>query len=127
MKFNSVAESTLLTFSSHLIPDISHLMLPFSRQENHLSLLCQCFFFNMGVRGSWLLQVIKVEEVSGELISAYLHFFLFGLVVRRPLSYRNQSIDLLCKSMDWFLYDNGLRLRITQIYLHGLFLYFVWC
>ena len=28
---------------------------------------------------------------------------------RRPLSYRNHSIDLLCKSMDWFLYDNGLR------------------
>ena len=26
-----------------------------------------------------------------------------------PLSYRNQSIDLLCKSMDWFLYDSGLR------------------
>ena len=28
---------------------------------------------------------------------------------RRPLSYRNQSFDLLCKSIDWFLYDNGLR------------------
>ena len=27
----------------------------------------------------------------------------------RPLSYRNQSIDLWIKSMDWFLYDNGLR------------------
>ena len=27
---------------------------------------------------------------------------------RRPLSYKNQSIDLFCKSMDWFLYDNGL-------------------
>ena len=26
-----------------------------------------------------------------------------------PLSYRNQSIDLLPKSMDWFLYDNDLR------------------
>ena len=26
-----------------------------------------------------------------------------------PLSCRNQSIDLLCKSMDWFLYDNRLR------------------
>ena len=25
-----------------------------------------------------------------------------------PLSYKNQSIDLLLKSMDWFLYDNGL-------------------
>ena len=28
---------------------------------------------------------------------------------QRPLSYRNQSTDLLCKSLDWFLYDNGLR------------------
>ena len=28
---------------------------------------------------------------------------------RRPLSYRNQSIDLQRKSMDWFLYDNVLR------------------
>ena len=25
------------------------------------------------------------------------------------LSYRNQSIDLLFKSIDWFLYDRGLR------------------
>ena len=30
---------------------------------------------------------------------------------RRPLSYRNQSTDLLRKSMGWFLYDNGLRLE----------------
>ena len=28
---------------------------------------------------------------------------------RRSLSYKNHSIDLLCKSVDWFLYDNGLR------------------
>ena len=28
---------------------------------------------------------------------------------RRPLSYRNQSINLRSKSMNWFLYDNGLR------------------
>ena len=28
---------------------------------------------------------------------------------QRPISYRNQSIDLLCKSMDWFLYDISLR------------------
>ena len=27
----------------------------------------------------------------------------------RFLSYRNLSIDLLCKSMDWFLYDRNLR------------------
>ena len=28
---------------------------------------------------------------------------------RRPISYRNQIIDLQSKSMDWFLYDIGLR------------------
>ena len=31
------------------------------------------------------------------------------LVWRRSLSYRNQSIDLLCKSVDWFLYNRDLR------------------
>ena len=68
MKFNSVAESTLLTFLSHLIPDITHLMLPFSRQEKSFVTAMPVFVLNMGVRGSWLLQVIKVEVVSGELI-----------------------------------------------------------
>ena len=34
---------------------------------------------------------------------------LLTLSWRGPLSYRNQSIDFLCKSMDWFLYDNSLR------------------
>ena len=34
---------------------------------------------------------------------------------RRLLSYRNQSIDLLRKSIDWFLYDNGLgHYRVNQ-------------
>ena len=28
---------------------------------------------------------------------------------RRPLSYRNQSIDLKSKSMDWFLHDKCPR------------------
>ena len=37
-----------------------------------------------------------------------LDYFL-TLSWRRPLSYRNQYTDLLRKSMDWFLYDNGLR------------------
>ena len=34
---------------------------------------------------------------------------LLTLSWRGLLSYRNQSIDLQSKSMDWFLYDNGLR------------------
>ena len=39
---------------------------------------------------------------------------------KRPFSYRNQSIDLQSKSMDWFLYDNGLfleRVNNTADYL----------
>ena len=36
---------------------------------------------------------------------------------RRPLSYRNQLIDLQNKSMHWFLYDNGLRYERVKIEL----------
>ena len=46
---------------------------------------------------------------------------------RRPLSYNNQSIDLLCKSMDWFLYDNGLRHERVNLVLYFLLLYYsIW-
>ena len=38
---------------------------------------------------------------------------------RSYLSYRNQSIDLLCKSTDWFLYDRDLRHERVK-YLHAL-------
>ena len=31
------------------------------------------------------------------------------LLWQSSLSYRNQLIDVLCKSVDWFLYDNDLR------------------
>ena len=30
------------------------------------------------------------------------------------LSYRNQSTDLLCKSMDWFLYDGENTVRFVK-------------
>ena len=39
---------------------------------------------------------------------------------RRPLSYRNQSIDLLHKSMNWFLYDNDLHHeRVKSLFGHA--------
>ena len=37
------------------------------------------------------------------------YFFVLTLSRRRALLYRNQSIDLQNKSIDWFLYDIGLR------------------
>ena len=46
--------------------------------------------------------------------------FSLTLSWQRPLSYRNQSIDLLCKSMDWFLYDNGLRHERVKIKIRGI-------
>ena len=63
--------------------------------------------------------------------SSYLHFQNYWLCKtslthswRRPLSYRNQSIDLFCKSMDWFLYDNDLRHeRVNPFDDTGFFLY----
>ena len=39
------------------------------------------------------------------------YFLCLTLSWRRLLSCTNQSIDLQSKSMDWFLYDNGLRLE----------------
>ena len=51
---------------------------------------------------------IMIHKNQGRLILSW----------RRPLSYRNQTIDLVCNSMDWFLYDNGLRherVSITRI------------
>ena len=49
---------------------------------------------------------------SSKVVNSFLtKQLLLILSRRRPLSYRNQSIDLQSKSMDWFLYDNGLRLK----------------
>ena len=42
--------------------------------------------------------------------NAWTHgLFDFNSFMTEAVSYRNQSIDLLLKSLDWFLYDNGLR------------------
>ena len=38
---------------------------------------------------------------------------------RGPLSYRNQSIDLQSKSMDWFLYVNGYVMKELIKYIMG--------
>ena len=57
---------------------------------------------------------VMIDQMSKE--KSIPHRFLLTQIIlilsrRRPLSYRNQSIDLRNKSMDWFLYDNSLRLE----------------
>ena len=51
------------------------------------------------------------EIISTSLIAYYLipGFNDLTLSRWRSVSYRNQSIDLLCKSVGWFLYDISLR------------------
>ena len=39
----------------------------------------------------------------------------YALSWRRSLLYRNQSIDLLYKSMEWFLYDRDLRHETVKL------------
>ena len=52
-------------------------------------------------------------------------FFDYLTLSRRmPVSYSNQSIDLRSKSMDWFLYDNGLRLeKVKFLWKHCSFVH----
>ena len=52
---------------------------------------------------------INAEKVSTKYYEAFDLFMAVTLSWRRSASYRNQSIDLLGKSMDWFLYDRSLR------------------
>ena len=57
----------------------------------------------------FFLDVICFEKLAKEKIYSSHSLFYFLSDWRRSLSYRNQSINLLCKSVDWFLYDRELR------------------
>ena len=55
------------------------------------------------------IQVLYIKKINRSCrILIFWELRCLTLSWRGPLSYRNQSIDyLLCKSVDWFLYDNG--------------------
>ena len=60
--------------------------------------------------------VLKRNESILKMLSTFhesynLHIMSF---MTEFLSYRNQSIGLLCKSMDWFAYDKDLRHEIVK-------------
>ena len=56
---------------------------------------------------SWLsdFSVFYALKWCASIRNTQAHCKTLTLSWRRFLSYRNHSIDLLCKSMDWFLYD----------------------
>ena len=49
------------------------------------------------------------SQIHGKDYSKNMNITFINSFMREVLSYRNQSIDLLSKSMDRFLYDRGLR------------------
>ena len=57
-------------------------------------------------------QILKLLDSSNNNIKPILPFsqreFFFTLSWRRSLTYKKRSIDLFCKSTEWFLYDMGL-------------------
>ena len=55
--------------------------------------------------------LVKVKDFGVAKFLKHFYLSLCSLILswRRSLSYRNQSIDLLYKSMHWFLYDRDLR------------------
>ena len=84
-----------------------------SRKLHQLNAMFFSLLFKIFVASNRELKRIKILKVfrgdRTEWVDKVLFSLCFKLSWWRPLSYRNQSIDLLRKSMDWFLYDNGLR------------------
>ena len=76
-----------------------------------LSIKAKLIFFNvMWTRedfssANWTLHLLNVTLGRVWMIRS----LALNLSWRNSVSYRNQSIDLICKSMDWFLYDRKLR------------------
>ena len=94
----------------------------FLRSSLFFNCFCCLFWFELRLYGSITykleqLWMQKFQRLLFLLKRSYVCYYIICMTVpltlsrRRPLSYRNQSIDLLCKSMDWFIYDNSLRLE----------------
>ena len=64
----------------------------------------------------WKVLILKNDSIT--------FLRLVSLSWWRRLSYRNQSIDLQSKSMDWFLYDNSLHHERVKVFQNS---YFVEC
>ena len=82
-----------------------------------LRFMTWCAMFHRFLKCCWSISISltgKRERVA-KMLS-------FNFSWRRSLSYINQSIDLLCKLMDWFLYDNGIRherVKVNELRYYG--------
>ena len=92
-------------------------------QNSQENTTCQSPFFNKVIKRETVAQVFS-WMVAGKCFSCkkapllqntsgvsyiFVESSILTLSCRRPLSYRTQFIDLQSKSIDWFVYDKGLR------------------
>ena len=94
-------------------------------------LILRQIFTNISLPTKWCLisifLVFKLRESWEKLVSFHrYHGFCFNFFIvsgdvltlswRRSLSYRNQSDDLLCKRMNWFLYNGTSVIKEFRLY-----------
>ena len=76
-----------------------------SRKEAGCTQCTGFYMIGTSVIKPFKFKMLGQESSSYFLVTLKVSCYLLTLSWRRPLSYRN----LRSKSMDWFLYDNGLR------------------
>ena len=106
-----ITSITILLTSTHFpfISNTSHYTKKFSIMDLFSKCDQICSFLHIYWRNPWLKTWFFAKFL-----------FFKTLPWRSSLSYRNKSIDLLWKSIDWFLYDRDLRHEIVKgLYYSG--------
>ena len=88
--------------------------LTYSEEQSELSQTSQMKFFANVINGHNPLIIFAKSSMldvwlGSKCVSVLRSRFALTLLWRKTLLYRSQPIDLLCKSMDWFLYHKDLR------------------
>ena len=94
----------------------------FYHHRNNFNFVSNIFFSPLYIWITYLRGKLTEETFDGySLMCSIMPCFSLTLSWRRPLSYGNQSIDLLRKSMDWFRYDKTAcimkELTISDLYI----------
>ena len=73
------------------------------------------FYFSMNLSASY-------DKIMYTVVRCIIHSLTSPLTLswQRSQSNRNQSIDLLCKSMHWFLYDRDFCHKRVKAYIYTL-------
>ena len=106
-RFHTFFSVAIINFKRYLFPGLE------DKPIKYVFLLLTIYFDAAFCRLFW--QFIHQSKWDFNLRSAYKHLTLSW---RRSLSYRNQSIDLLWKSITWVLYDRDIcHERVNLIYI----------